>query len=205
MRCRVVLPFAHAMLLDPQRSYGMRTLQVRRIRGAIVELWIILGAAFFWSPAQSATTQFHYSYSWASGNSISGLLEGELQADNDRVFVTAIHSSAYSVDASMEFPSGPANNPAAPSAIASISGQVMSVGTPTDGDFAWVISRPSCCGSGIMAALVKDPGPDGVVVEHEDFSAARWSLTAVPVPAAAWLFGPAMSLLAPWVRRRARA
>ncbi len=55
-----------------------------------------------------------------------------------------------------------------------------------------------------MAFLVKNPGPSGIVVESEDFSASRWSLTAVPIPAAAWLFGPAVSLLAPWVKRRAR-
>ncbi len=55
-----------------------------------------------------------------------------------------------------------------------------------------------------MALLVRDPGPGGVIVESEDFSAARWSLTAIPIPASAWLLGPAMSLLAPWVKRRAR-
>ena len=155
---------------------------------------------FACSTGQAAVVPFSYSYTWESGNSISGILEGELQSDNDTVVVSSIVSTVYSAYETLEFYSGPTSTN-----LASLSGLVLSVGLPgpaVTGKAGWIINRAEIPDMAIIAS----PFPSCCTsLETEEYVAARWTLTAVPLPAAGWFIATGVCLLFPLVKRRARA
>lgn len=145
--------------------------------------------------AHAAVMDFNFSYTYADGQTLTGVLRGDLQADNNTIVVTAIPESVYSGNTSLTFTGPIFDNPLTPeveqnTAYLSPNANNSFGFTPpayNGGTPAWVIGLP--LGSGYVA-VSDTPGFSFV---FESFVPSNLSITAVPAPAAVWLLATGLA------------
>lgn len=141
--------------------------------------------ASFSLPKAAQAAQFNFSYT-ASTGVLTGMLEGDLQADNDTVFVTAVPMASFAPPApgTPPFPALPALNSvttlfggSAPPTV-SLSGLTMDLYTATsDGNDGF-----SFAPAGILAGVPVFIGGTSFGGTAEPYDPANWSLTPKSVP-----------------------
>jgi hypothetical protein len=153
--------------------------------------------------APLAQAAYVFSYENAGGDVLSGILDGTLQADNDRIVVTGISDLRINgnglfdigfVESFQEFNLG--IGPLDP--VVRVSGNFMDlIACPT----------PSC-NDGFLFLNVP---PTQSVADSSfgffdaSFETSHWSISQVPVPAAVWLFGSGLLGLVGVALKRGRS
>jgi hypothetical protein len=144
--------------------------------------------------ATAAPVTFEFQYTFFNGHSLSGVLRGELQPDQDTVLVTEILNANYSLDPGTNFQTELQTY----ASLASISGVEMRLITvdPAAGSPAFWLDSGSEGGAAKIGVFNEDFGR-GLDLVNEAYLPSNWSMVpaAVPVPAAAWLFGSAVLCL----------
>jgi hypothetical protein len=159
----------------------------------------VLLLAFSFS-ANAAIVQYDFSYGLDSGYTISGSFLGELQADNDTISMSELLNINYDGPLSGSNYGGldyiSVN-------IASLSGANLDFTTTLPLGVDAIIRFQ---GGGVQVWQVYDDpisleGWNAEGIDGGAFNAASWSIQAVPVPAAVWLFGSALAAIG-FLRRR---
>ncbi|MCB0256654.1 MAG: hypothetical protein KDI55_23280 [Anaerolineae bacterium] len=155
------------------------------------KLLTILAAGMLAGPMAASAAQFAFSYSFASGEVLSGMVDGT--ASGDDILEATLLTASFSGDPSIVFNSILLEN------VISFSGAGL----------AFLTGAPSLAGLGGFRldefdsmALVADMNWPPPVLE-EAFERNRWRLNAVPIPTAAWLFGSALLVLGVIKRKKA--
>ena len=155
----------------------------------------------FCASAQASVIQYDFNYALTSGESISGSLLGELQGDGDTINIVELLGIAYSDPniATHQYLDPWESN------TVSLSGDTLEFRTnvpfaASPNGLIWF--------DGTTVRVFEffyDPiAPDlqgAIVIDGGTLDASAWTITAIPVPAAAWLFGSALAGLG-WLRRK---
>jgi hypothetical protein len=157
---------------------------------------LAFGVVFQFLSASVHAATFTFSYEFQSGEILSGTLEGTMQGDNDTVSVSSLINSGYTGDQGLAF----TTNLLSTSKTASLSGENMDFATLSSATLGvWMLN------SSLLApgeAIVAAPGsPFPITLDQESYAAANWTMAAVPLPAAFWLFGSALGFLY-WKRQK---
>ncbi len=159
---------------------------------------IIAGLLFASLNSQAATYNFQYTFSDASV--LQGVFDGTLQSDNDTVFINSFDIVQYAgvvfpTISNSAFATSPFSFGGAPRLSFSGNGLDLFVCSGGfDGDGVCNVNEPTLILDSNFSLIsvttnTENPPPDF-------YDPANWSLSeapaAVPVPAAAWLFGSAL-------------
>lgn len=155
--------------------------------------------------ASAMPMTFDFNYEFAGGNSLSGVIEGELQSDNDTVsiFSFELHYDGF-------FAANPVLRPPLRPLFASLSGTMVDMegsgaGIGIGGYYFRIRENFGIAGiSAVVLAGVVPPFLPGTLVEGELLAVERWSLTprvAVPLPGTLALFALGFAGLSRTVRR----
>ena len=157
--------------------------------------------------AMAAVVQYDFSYDLSSGEQISGSLLGELQVDGDTIDIVDLLAIEYTGIGTFSGESLAFGGlDIWESNTVSLSGDIIEFRTEvpfaaSPNGLIWFSS-----GGGVAVfEFVFDPiSPDlqtAWSVDGETIDASAWTIAAVPVPAAVWLFASGMLGLG-WLRRR---
>ena len=181
----------------------------KMIHQKLISLLLICSCWLFMVNASHAVL-FNFEYTFNSNQTLTGMLEGDIQADGDTVIVSSVMNVEYSRLPSLVFPE---LNPRTVSIFgdffASFSGNNMFLiaspsgpaGTPQNP--SWDILNNSPIISPPRVRIVDDASPTPNQQEFETFATERWSLvdksaSPVPVPSAFLLFGTGLISLVAW-------
>ncbi len=159
---------------------------------------IIAGLLFASLNSQAATYNFQYTFTDASV--LQGVFDGTLQSDNDTIFINSFDTVQYAgvvfpTISNSAFTTSPFSFGGAPRL--SFSGSVLDVFVCSgglDSNGVCDVNQPTLILDSTFSLIFITT--DTANPPADFYDAANWSLTevpaAVPLPAAAWLFGSAL-------------